>query len=305
MSEPHEAPVPERSGRTGAPEIYAHRGFSRDGNENSLEAFRAAVELGVRWVETDVNTTADGVVLTVHDPDLARVTGRPGVGRVEDLDAAQVARLRLVGGAPIPTLAEVLAALPGTCFNIDIKDESSVTAFPGVIAAAGPGAVDRIRVASFSESRRRRVLAGLRARGLAGTQRGQGPRGRGGRGRSGAQASVIKSSPGLGGNAAFLLVSAVLPVRACAAVWPLVHRVLSRWIAPFDAFQVPEHQAVGPFRVPVGTPRFIRAAQACGYRVDVWTVDDPVDMLRLAAAGADGIVTDRTDIAVALFPGTD
>lgn len=302
MSEPHETPVPERSGRTGAPEIYAHRGFSRDGNENSLEAFRAAVELGVRWVETDVNTTADGVVLTVHDPDLARVTGRPDVGRVEDLDAAQVARLRLAGGASIPTLAEVLAALPGTCFNIDIKDEGSVAAFPEVVAAAGPGAVDRIRVASFSESRRRRVLAGLRARSLAGTPRGQGPRGRG---RSETQAPVIRSSPGLAGNAAFLLVSSVLPVRACAAVWPLVHRVLSRWIAPFDAFQVPEHQAVGPFRVPVATPRFIRAAQACGYRVDVWTVDDPVDMLRLAAAGADGIVTDRTDIAVALFPGTD
>ncbi|PZP23144.1 MAG: esterase, partial [Kocuria rhizophila] len=48
----------------------AHRGFSLDGHENTLRAFRAAADLGYVWVETDVNTTSDGVVLAFHDPTL-------------------------------------------------------------------------------------------------------------------------------------------------------------------------------------------------------------------------------------------
>ena len=57
----------------------AHRGFSRDGLENSMAAFRAAVALGFRHLETDVHTTADGVLLLFHDETLDRVTdGRAG-----------------------------------------------------------------------------------------------------------------------------------------------------------------------------------------------------------------------------------
>ena len=69
------------------PLAMAHRGFSRDGLENSMAAFRAAVELGFRHLETDVHTTADGVLLLFHDETLDRVTdgrgpdlGTPGGG---------------------------------------------------------------------------------------------------------------------------------------------------------------------------------------------------------------------------------
>ena len=48
--------------RRDAPAALAHRGFCRDGAENTLDAFRAARDLGYEWIETDVNTTADGVV---------------------------------------------------------------------------------------------------------------------------------------------------------------------------------------------------------------------------------------------------
>jgi glycerophosphoryl diester phosphodiesterase len=67
----------------------AHRGFSRDGLENSMTAFRAAVDLGCRYLETDVHTTADGVLLLFHDSTLDRVTD--GSGPVADLPARQVA----------------------------------------------------------------------------------------------------------------------------------------------------------------------------------------------------------------------
>ena len=60
------------------PAALAHRGFSLDGHENTLRAFRAAADLGFVWVETDVNTTSDGVVLAFHDPTLDRVTNTSG-----------------------------------------------------------------------------------------------------------------------------------------------------------------------------------------------------------------------------------
>lgn len=254
--------------------VYAHRGFSRDGNENSCEAFEAAARLGVRWIETDVNTTADGVVLVIHDPDLQRVVGVPG--RVADLTAEQVRAHRLAGGAEIPTLAEVLARFPDLCFNIDVKDEGSAAALPAVVRAAG--ALDRIRLASFSDSRRRRALAALEQDG-----------------------ERVRSSPGILGNAAFRLVSAVVPLPLVPQAWKVVARVLRPWLADFDAFQVPETYPVGPLRVPVATRRFVAAAHACGKRVDVWTVDRPEDMRRVAVLGADGLVTNRADLAAEAF----
>ncbi|MDR5416303.1 glycerophosphodiester phosphodiesterase family protein, partial [Salmonella enterica subsp. enterica serovar Thompson] len=50
----------------------AHRGFSRDGLENSMAAFAAARELGLRYVETDAHATSDGVAVALHDASLDR-----------------------------------------------------------------------------------------------------------------------------------------------------------------------------------------------------------------------------------------
>ncbi|MCT1356853.1 glycerophosphodiester phosphodiesterase family protein [Rothia kristinae] len=322
------------------PTVYAHRGLALEAAENSLEAFRAAVEAGAEWIETDVNTTADGVVLVLHDPSLDRVAGVPG--RVSQLSAAQVAEVRLPDGQRIPTLAEALEAFPTARFNIDLKDEGAVEAVPRVLREAG--AVDRVRIASFSDARRRRALAALRASGAgtggprrsaAGTTAG--PFGQGARhgiasgdgaetpgatarrgidsgddaevsgAASGAsvpeqrRAPLPPSSPGIAGTALFLLVSR-LPMRWVRPGWRIALRLLGRWVPPFDALQVPESHRLGPVRVPVVTRRFLHAAHACGLRVDVWTVDDPENMRRLAALGVDGLVTNRADLARKLFP---
>lgn len=61
-----------------------------------------------------------------------------------------------------------------------------------------------------------------------------------------------------------------------------------------DAVQIPERR--GALRVL--TPALLRAAHAAGVEVHVWTVNDEADMLRLVAAGVDGIVTDRADSAL-------
>lgn len=139
------------------PLAIAHRGYSQDGLENSLLAFRAAVELGYSYVETDLNTTADGVAMVFHDPTLDRTTDSKGA--IAQLSAHEVARARIGGKEPIATLPEFFAALPEARFNIDVKDEGSVA--PLIAAIEAGGLHDRVCVASFSESRRRKVLAGL------------------------------------------------------------------------------------------------------------------------------------------------
>ncbi|MCP3425694.1 esterase [Rothia sp. AR01] len=263
------------SGDGPRPEILAHRGFAPEGAENTLEAFRAAAELGVRWIETDVNTTADGVPVLIHDPSLERVTGVPD--DVAAVTAERLEEVRLPGGEHVPTLARALAEFPELRFNIDIKDEGAVARIPGVVRAAG--AEGRIRLASFSESRRRRVQRALEADGVR-----------------------VLASPGYGGIFAFWLVTQLTGARGAAVVWPRVARLLRRWIAPFDALQVPASHRLGPITVHMATPRLVAAAHACGYRVEFWTVNSREEMRRLAALGADGLITDRCDLAVAEFP---
>jgi glycerophosphoryl diester phosphodiesterase len=132
----------------------AHRGFSREGLENSMAAFRAAVELGYQYLETDVHTTADGVVLVFHDGTLDRVTD--GAGRIADLTAADVARAQIGGREPVPTFADLVTGLPGVRLNVDVKDWNSVQSLAAAIERHQ--AHHRVLVTSFSDRRRRAVL---------------------------------------------------------------------------------------------------------------------------------------------------
>jgi glycerophosphoryl diester phosphodiesterase len=136
------------------PIAMAHRGFSREGLENSMAAFRAAVDLGYRYLETDVHTTADGVVFVFHDDTLDRVTD--GTGKISELPAHKVAQARIGGHEPIPRFDELLAALPDVRLNVDVKDWNSV----GSIAAEieHHQVHHRVLLTSFSDRRRRAVL---------------------------------------------------------------------------------------------------------------------------------------------------
>lgn len=93
---------------------YAHRGLHRQDKsvpENSLEAFRAAVEIGY-GVEMDVHLTVDGELVVFHDDTLDRVCGVPGA--IEEKTLAELRELRLCGtDSGIPTLAEALDVLGG------------------------------------------------------------------------------------------------------------------------------------------------------------------------------------------------
>ncbi|WP_337006214.1 glycerophosphodiester phosphodiesterase family protein [Microbacterium sp. LB12] len=68
----------------------------------------------------------------------------------------------------------------------------------------------------------------------------------------------------------------------------------ARILRDIDALQIPERY--GPLTVL--TPALLKAAHRFGVEVHIWTVNDPADMARLVAAGADGIVSDRADVAL-------
>lgn len=100
---------------THAPRIIGHRGASGTAPENTLEAFRRAQELGANAVELDIHATEDGTLLVHHDAYV------PGVGRIAELHATAFADYRLPNGESIPTLAQVLALVPGIDIWVEVK----------------------------------------------------------------------------------------------------------------------------------------------------------------------------------------
>ncbi len=117
----------------GGPRIVAHRGlharFGRGPRENTCEAFVAALDAGVPWVETDVRLTRDGVPVLLHDLTLRRLWGDRRA--IADLDLAEVQRLGGVG-MRIPTLAEALGSLDGRGATVLIDMSSALPAHAAV-----------------------------------------------------------------------------------------------------------------------------------------------------------------------------
>jgi glycerophosphoryl diester phosphodiesterase len=108
-------------------EIMAHRGASLVAPENTMAAIRGAIESGAQWVEIDVQETADGEVVVIHDRDLKKIALVPLVVATSTLEqlrqvdigswfAAEYSEQR------IPTLEEVLTYCRNKIrVNIELK----------------------------------------------------------------------------------------------------------------------------------------------------------------------------------------
>ena len=93
-------------------DVVAHRGFHLTERENTLAAFKAAVDLGVDGVELDVRRTHDGVLVVHHDP----TVGSLEIAYHEHSDLPDY----------VPTLDEALASLDGVLINVEIKNGRGV-----------------------------------------------------------------------------------------------------------------------------------------------------------------------------------
>ena len=94
--------------------IIAHRGFSGIYPENTMLAFRKAIEIGADGIELDVHLSKDGQVMIIHDEALKRTTGLDGV--ISDYTRAELEKISAgktknyeFGFTPIPSLEEYLA----------------------------------------------------------------------------------------------------------------------------------------------------------------------------------------------------
>jgi len=107
--------------------VIAHRGFSGVAPENTIAAFKKAIDLGVDMIELDVLLSKDGQIVVIHDDTLNRTTN--GKGRVTDYTLDELKQLDAgswfgtqFSGEKIPTLKEVLELTRGKMFlNIELK----------------------------------------------------------------------------------------------------------------------------------------------------------------------------------------
>jgi glycerophosphoryl diester phosphodiesterase len=135
------------------PKLIAHRGEALRYPENSLPAIAAALQAGARYIEIDVQMSADGVPVLFHDADLQRLCAAPGA--IADYRLSQLNRLRAweperfgerFRDVRIPTLvaaAALMVAWPQASLFVEVKIEAFAafdreTVFRRVAAALAP-----------------------------------------------------------------------------------------------------------------------------------------------------------------------
>lgn len=100
--------------------VFAHRGASGHWPENTLLAFRQALDAGVSWLELDVHLSVDGQLVVIHDFSLQRTTD--GRGKVAKHSLAELRKLDAGMGEKIPLLDEVLELAAGRAtVNVELK----------------------------------------------------------------------------------------------------------------------------------------------------------------------------------------
>jgi glycerophosphoryl diester phosphodiesterase len=236
--------------------IIAHRGAAADAPENTLEAFRLAVEQGADALEFDVHLSADGVPVVIHDPTLERTTDRSGpvlaltVRQIQAADAG--AQFTADGGRTfpwrgkgvrIPTLAQVVSQFRETPLLIELKT-------------------------ARAQSEVREVLGDAHAQ----------------------TRCVIASD-----DSAALVLFREPPWQVGASVGDTARLYFGSLIGLLQ-LSVRYHLLAIPARyygLPLPTRRFVTAARRVGCPVHVWTLDDPDTARRLWRNGVNGIITNQ------------
>lgn len=156
------------------PLVCGHRGASGHAPENTLVAFREALEAGADWIEFDVQLSADGEIIVLHDDTLQRTTDLQQARRPVEFSLAELKKLDAgswfgpgFAGERIPTLDEVLEEFRGQLgLNIEIKSQMGFEADNGIEQKVAQALVrhnlfdiEQVIVSSFDPTR----LAALHA----------------------------------------------------------------------------------------------------------------------------------------------
>lgn len=255
--------------RDGRPLRIGHRGAALLAPENTLASFRAAVEVGVDLVEFDVFGLSSGELVVAHSDDLLEVSHGAVAGRVRSLPLDE-----LRSTCPdLPTLAEALEwfarEAPGVGVHVDLKERGIGDEVATELQRHG--LVERGLVSGFY----RRALRDIRRREpeiRTGVTFPRDPlRIHGRRGSGPIERAALR---GLRAITPQLVRPLVLGTGASALV---LH-----------------HAVVGP--------DVVHRAHARGLAVVAWTVDDPLDLARVDAAGVDAVVSNDPTIFLSTLP---
>lgn len=257
---------------TPAPRVLAHRGLPTPVQQDAQAPALSRADGFTVWENTALALAAAHAAGAVYIETDCRITSDGDVVLFHDETL-----LRVIGDSRavsdvstrelsdlmsqnggLLTLADALDAFPTVHFNIDVKAENVAEQLGGVVASQA----HRVLVTSFDDRTRHRALAS--ALGSGATMRPA---------TSAGQATIV---------------------RALGAAYTRLPALIRRALRDVDALQIPERHA----GVRVFSPALVRAAHRMGAEVHVWTVNAPSDMKRLVELGADGIVTDRADVAL-------
>ena len=218
------------------PKIIAHRGASGRAPENTMAAFRLAMDQQADGIELDVMLTKDGQVVVIHDDTVDRTTN--GFGKVRELSLAALQNLDAGNGEHIPTLQEVLDTF-GDQWLINIELKNYATPFDALPVATAQivrraGLTDTVIISSFNPFNLPRF-----------------------------RRNCPKVKLGL----------LTVPGKANFWLWRLLR---------FDALH-PHYEDVNA--------DLVTSEKARQKQINVWTVDDPDDIRRMAALEVDSIIT--------------
>lgn len=283
----------EAGAPAGQVDIIAHRGGSAYAPENTLAAFRRAIELKAHWFELDCTLTKDNQVVVIHDDTLARTTsGVPG--EVKDYTLAEMKRYDVgswfdpkFSSERFPSLGEALDVAHGKIgVYIEIKDSDEDVALMQSIRDAYSGQSDILAKNKADVLRRieesgtrnlaltRNVIALVRARKME-------------------KEIVIQSFSAI--------VCAVALIEAPDLRTELLASSSDRdplqWNRFLEWLRLLNPHGFNPNKRDV-TEMLVKDLHTQGKTIAVWTVNDPADMLRLRQWGVDALISDKPDVAL-------
>ena len=245
------------------PRVFAHRGGGALAPENTCEAFDRGLAAGADGLEFDVRLSADGVLMVIHDETLERTTD--GVGTVASFTASELStvdagyRFGVEGQYPFRGTGVRIPTLQQVLRRY--PRTPMIIEMKGDSPELGEALADEVRAANAAPFV---CAAGYGLRSLTAAR-------------------------------------AKLPEMASSACRPEVQLSLWRSIVRYPVRNV----AYGGYQVPetsgmlrIVSPRWVRDARRAGLQVQVWTVDEPEDMVRLLKWGVHGLITNRPDLAV-------
>ena len=245
----------------------AHRGASESTPENTLAAFRAGTDQGADLIEIDVQRSADGELVVIHDTNLARTTNVEDLfpdrapWNVSDFTAAEMQTLDAGSwkgaqftGEKLPTFAEAIE----------------------VIRKSGSGMLLEIKAPELYTGIEAAVSAALReSRGYVQSAVGQD--------------KLVVQSFNFDSMKTFTELEPTVPVGLLGT--PTIDQLpeLATWA-----------DQINPFHASIDAA-YVAEVHRLGMDVLVWTVNTEADMVRAINLGVDGVITNRPDVLNALL----